>query len=356
MARQLYGHTSDGMPIYSNQSYPGMTTTVTARGGQPGNMTAYLDPRTGRVQTMPYPGMLPPPGMIALNSSMTQQYMWGTPEQQRRFIAEYGPQGGSGGNQQGAYEQEVRDLLSGNADRIMNDPYYQTSLDFYQGAARGQNVPFTDEVINQLYGRQADMNAAAQASQAQQMTDRYAATGGSIYDPSHGAEQLALQAARQTANAGARRDIDINATAGNYDARSAGAAGLAGVRGQQIGQASGLRSQLAGYLAGAEHTQDVYGGIPQTSAASVPRTASVSVPQTPPRPQAQPQQQASPPRRVTPAQARTYNYTPPRRPVSVYTPQSDIPDMQPAPQPVRVSGGAPAQDFGYSSPRNLYTQ
>jgi hypothetical protein len=154
------------------------------------------------------------------------------------------------------------ELTQGMADQVMDDPYYQQALNFYGDMASGENVPFTPDVVDRVYGQAADMNAAAQGNQLEQLARAAAASGGSIYDPSYGAAERAATANRQLQNQGAMRDISTQAQLANYDATVQGAQGLVGTRGQQYGQALPGYSQAAG-LIGQMPTSTSYGASPQ---------------------------------------------------------------------------------------------
>lgn len=173
-----------------------------------------------------------------------------------------GMAGGGGMSPENLARLSMLELTQGMADQVMADPYYQQALDFYGGMASGENVPFTPDVINRVYGQAADMNAAAQGSQLEQLARAAAASGGSIYDPSYGAAERAATANRQLQNQGAARDISTQAQLANYDATVQGAQGLVGTRGQQYGQALPGYSQAAG-LIGQMPTSTSYGASPQ---------------------------------------------------------------------------------------------
>jgi hypothetical protein len=85
----------------------------------------------------------------------------------------------------------------------------------------GQNKPITDATKSGIMSAQSDMSAAAEAQQNAALRRTTAASGGSLYDPSHGAAERENASDRQLANQEAKRDIDLKAAGTNYEAEFA---------------------------------------------------------------------------------------------------------------------------------------
>lgn len=164
--------------------------------------------------------------------------------------AAYGANGINGGGSAGpltaeqAQQKEFADT-EGRGASIMSDPYTQAALDRLKGVTDGTDVPYTQQVQNQLLTKQGDANASAESSQAEMLRNQMTANGGSMSDPSAMAAMRQLEAQRQTANNGALGDIQTQATMNNFNARNQGATSMASVRGQQNAQANQMYGQAA---------------------------------------------------------------------------------------------------------------
>lgn len=132
----------------------------------------------------------------------------------------------------------------GMGDRILNDPILAQAQDLMTQQAQSGG-PYSPEVVQAIYNRQADMAAQAEQQGRQLLAENMAVRGGSPYDASMQAENLALLAARQGQNQAARRDIDIQAAMANYQAQQQNAGQLAALRQGQYAAAAPFYGQAA---------------------------------------------------------------------------------------------------------------
>ena len=79
------------------------------------------------------------------------------------------------------------------------------------------NAAQTDRMMSS----QSDMTAGAEAQQQAALRRTVGSGGGSLYDPSTGAAEREITSQRQSANQGARREIDTAAQAQNFEAQFA---------------------------------------------------------------------------------------------------------------------------------------
>ena len=90
---------------------------------------------------------------------------------------------------------------------------------FLQGVVSGQNLPYSPFAQNQMMGQQADMAAAAEQAQLQQINEGAVLGGASATDPSlQGARRQAMSS-RQNQNLQSQRDISSRATQANFAAQ-----------------------------------------------------------------------------------------------------------------------------------------
>jgi len=101
------------------------------------------------------------------------------------------------------------------------DPMATAALQRIEKVGTGENVPMNAAQTDRMMSSQSDMSAAAESQQQAALRRAVGAGGGSLYDPSTGAAERELTAERQSANQGARRDIDTNAQAQNFEAQFA---------------------------------------------------------------------------------------------------------------------------------------
>lgn len=236
--------------------------------------------------------------------------------------------------------QSMLDLTQGRAQDILDDSYMADALAALSGAARGENLPFSDEAIGLMQGRYGDMVASQQQAQQDRFRDQMAASGLSPTDPAAQAQMRAMDEQGAMARSGNYRDLLIQQAQQNYAAQQAAANQLMGARSQQYALGNPLAQQAAGYYAQTydeprtrvtqQYTQPVY-GMPQHTGIQTPTQAQQQTQQT--------QQQGS----RQPAY-RNYRTTPrygnPRQPAQ--SPQS--------PRPSVSVGGAGAPGGGPRGP------
>lgn len=111
-----------------------------------------------------------------------------------------------------------------------NDSYLNAALDRLKGTVSGQNVPFDANTKNNMLSKASDMNAASEASNAQDVQAQIAANGGSAMDASSQAALRALKSTRQGANAQAAQGIESQANLANFGAQETAANDLSTTR------------------------------------------------------------------------------------------------------------------------------
>lgn len=150
--------------------------------------------------------------------------------------------------------KHVIDDTEGRGAAVMSDPYTSAALGRLQSVANGTEVPYTQQVQNQLLARQADAGASAMGAQRQMIENQQAALGGSMADPSAQAALRRLLGENQAHNNATLGDIQTKAQLTNFGARNDAAMNMAGVRGQQLGQANGQYNQAANYYANRQYS------------------------------------------------------------------------------------------------------
>lgn len=145
--------------------------------------------------------------------------------------------------------QKVMDLTSGRAKEVQNDPVQKSVMDYLQGVLSGNNVPYTDTVLNSLQAQQGRGSASAEAAQMQSLRDSLGAQGGSIYDPSYQAASREAQSQRQGRNLDYAGQLNAQAGVENFNAKTNAGGMLGQLRGQQNAQINGLDTTAAGWQA-----------------------------------------------------------------------------------------------------------
>lgn len=115
--------------------------------------------------------------------------------------------------------------------------------DFLRGVVGGQNLPFSPFTQNQMMGQQADMTAAAESANLQQLNEDAAVGGASANDPSLQSGRRQLQSTRQNQNLQAQRAISAQAGQANFGAQMDAARALQ--QAQMTREGWGQQSQLA---------------------------------------------------------------------------------------------------------------
>lgn len=174
----------------------------------------------------------------------------------------YDPAAMRGGNpaadEMAAAKKRIQELTEGRATTLANDPYQKSVMDFLQGVTNGNNVPFTNEVQGAMLAQQGRGSAAAEAAQMEQMRQSLGASGGSIYDPAYQSAAREAMSQRQGRNLDAQGQMQAMAGRENFNARMAGAGGLAQARNAQNAQVNQLGLAGAGYRA--MESREVGGG------------------------------------------------------------------------------------------------
>jgi hypothetical protein len=255
-------------------------------------------------------------------SGMQDTSMYRTMRSQRDQLV---PQMGSDATASGAATtnqaqqnfQSALDMTRGRGDAVMSDPYTQAALDRFKGVLGGHDVPYTDQVQNQLLARQADAGSAAAGAQGQMLRDSMTALGGSMSDPQAQAAIRQIQAQLGSQNNANLGDMQSKATLANFGAKNYAASSLAATRGSQLGMANSqynqagqlyANQQLAGpHQSGmAQYATPTYGNQQAGGQGSAPQMTAIDManadlnrdpryaqapyrPATPPRPTQQPQ-------------------------------------------------------------------
>jgi hypothetical protein len=119
---------------------------------------------------------------------------------------------------------------------------------FFNGVLSGDKMPFNPATRANMVSRASDMTAAAEGANNQRAANNAAAGGASASDPSFQAAQMGNQAARQTANQTAVRDIDTTAEQQNFGAQMNAAEALNRNAMTREGYANGLSAQAMSFL------------------------------------------------------------------------------------------------------------
>lgn len=208
--------------------------------------------------------------------------------------------GGNGGigTAQSNWQNALKNT-EGRGDAVMNDPYTQAALNRFQSVLGGQDVPYTQQVQNQLLARQADAGAASGAAQASMLRDSMAALGGSMADPQAQAAMRQIQAQLQQQNNANLGDMQSKATMANFGARNDAASNLAATRAGQLGMANSQYNQASQLYANQQLAGPHQSGV---SSVAMPVAnynqdagyAGPPAPYQPPAPQPNPQPQPQP--------------------------------------------------------------
>lgn len=119
---------------------------------------------------------------------------------------------------------------------------------FLNGVLSGDKLPYSPDRINQMYSQASDQNASAEGALNARQDQTAAAGGASASDPSRNGAKLNTMAARQTANATSKRDINQTATGANFDSQLKAASMLEESRRQSEALAAGVQRQAMGYM------------------------------------------------------------------------------------------------------------
>lgn len=186
------------------------------------------------------------------SSGMQDSQMYRTLRSQRDALvpqmgqAAGGTAGGAGGVGTAASNwQNALNMTQGRGDAVMGDPYTQAALNRFQSVLGGQDVPYTQQVQNQLLARQADAGAASGAAQASMLRDSMAALDGSMADPQAQAAMRQIQAQLQQQNNANLGDMQSKATMANFGAKNDAASNLAATRAGQLGMANSQYNQAS---------------------------------------------------------------------------------------------------------------
>lgn len=127
--------------------------------------------------------------------------------------------------------------LRGEADLVLNDPYMQAALRQTQATAEGRgNLPFSEQLLQNIQGRFADRTATAESANRAQMAEQLAARGQSMSDPGAASAMNRLGTERQTQNLGNLRELMIQQALTNADAQNQASTQLANMRLAQLAQ------------------------------------------------------------------------------------------------------------------------
>jgi hypothetical protein len=136
----------------------------------------------------------------------------------------YGYQNTSAGIQTGGGGQDPLYANTGN------DAYINSALGRLRGTVEGRTLPYDETTKANLTSKAADMNAAAEASNAQDVQERIARSGGSMNDPAAQAALARLKSQRQGANATAAQSIESQAGVANFNAQQQAAGAMGDMR------------------------------------------------------------------------------------------------------------------------------
>ncbi len=203
----------------------------------------------GRRPNNPWEGV---PGRMGTSGDMTPQQLAANQATQQQTQQQ----------QSDAMFKKIQDLVGGRANEIRNDPVQTGVMNYLQGVMGGQNVPYTDTVLNSLQAQNGRGTATAEGAQMQQLREALGASGGSIYDPSYQAASREQESQRQGRNLDYAGQLNAQAGLANQQAQQNASAQLGALRSNQNSQITGLDQALAGYQAG--RFQDVQNTTPQT--------------------------------------------------------------------------------------------
>jgi hypothetical protein len=156
--------------------------------------------------------------------------------------------------------KRIQELTEGRGQELANDPYQKSVMDFLQGVTGGQNVPFSNEAQGAILAQQGRGSAAAEGAQMESLRQSMGASGGSIYDPAYQSAAREAMSQRQGRNLDAAGQMAATAGRENFNARMAGAAGLAQARNAQNAQVNQMNLAGAGYRGRESYTTGGGGG------------------------------------------------------------------------------------------------
>ncbi len=157
---------------------------------------------------------------------------------------------------------KIQAMITGRSNEIRNDPVQTGVMNYLQSVMGGQNVPYSDTVLNSLNAQHGRGTASAQGAQMQQLREAMGAGGGSIYDPSYQAASREMDSERQGRNLDYQGQLGAQAGLANQQAQQNASMSLGQLRSNQNAQISGLDQAMAGYQAG--RFQEVQNQMPQT--------------------------------------------------------------------------------------------
>lgn len=111
-----------------------------------------------------------------------------------------------------------------------NDPYINSALGRLRGTVDGTHLPYDANTRANLTSKATDMNAAAEASNAEDVQERIARNGGSMNDPAAQAALARLKSQRQGANTTAVQNIESQANVANFGAQQQAAGAMGDMR------------------------------------------------------------------------------------------------------------------------------
>lgn len=108
------------------------------------------------------------------------------------------------------------------------NPQNSAAMQFLNSVVSGNTLPYGQQQQDAMYGQASGMNAAAEASQNEQVDGALASGGASPTDPSAQSAYRQNAARRQTGNQRAMGDIQAKATSENFGARTGAAGAMLG--------------------------------------------------------------------------------------------------------------------------------
>lgn len=155
----------------------------------------------------------------------------------------YGGAGGAGGAGGG-----LNGLLPADDGRrdFVHDDFVNAALGRLNDVQNGTSLPYDAATVNSMMSHATDMNAAAEAQQAQSLREAAAAGGASLNDPSTQAAMRELTSKRQGANMNAAQAIDQEANRANFNARQDANNQMADLRFRQLSSSTSAAQPTPG--------------------------------------------------------------------------------------------------------------
>lgn len=136
----------------------------------------------------------------------------------------------------------------GNSSTTAHTGPTDSATTFYNSVLSGQQMPYTQDVQDNMLSDASDQTAAAETAQHQAMVNHAAASGGSASDPSMQGSANEAAAARQAGNVKAKQNISEQADQGNFSAKENAASHLMDYDLQQQGFQNGMQKTALGFL------------------------------------------------------------------------------------------------------------